>query len=912
MRTLSGLDLISQATVRVCDAHGNRIGQGLCVPVEKALIVLTCYHVILEAVDRRAVPVTFFSANDQPLSTATARLCVERSDPGRDVAVLELTSEHDTVEAPEAASPALFRLRAPVVGVTRPVGGSQRFNARLAHPTPIGMQIGAFLAEIPHAWRLIDIGDTQPGISGSPVVLESVESAVIGLTHFSRAETEDHAREAYVVPISTWFAKYPELAKHFTFRSLERTQVPMPQRRTATPNVPDALRTHYFTGRDDLVKEIELEFTSQRCVALSGVGGIGKTQSAIRYVDLQHAKYPDGVYWANAETRGTLIDAFVQIAKLRGLIAAPSSEETAITARGSLERDGGEWLLVFDNVDDEILVRAFLPNAPHGHILTTTRNPVLQKLGIVRSLRVSDFSPQEAINFLTCRTGRNLPSTAESAAAEKIARTLAFFPLALEQAAAYIVATDAAFSSYLNGLQKQGIKLLAKARPEAHAALAITWSSNFKVVEDSWPASGDVLRVSAFWDPTAIPFELLQRGASVLGENIKGALPDHQDDLLVGELLRPLAQYSLISVDRQSRTFSIHRMVQEVVLNALPGDERIVLTGRAVSALAATFPNVDFKSWNACDRLVEHVEAVARFVDKETATDSAAGVFNKVGEYLAQRSRYAEALPIYKQALAIRERAPEPNFPDIGRSLNNLALLYRERAEYAKALLLFERALAIREQALGAQHVDVAQSLNDLALVYYDQQRFAKALPMWKRALAINERRLGLDVTEVAANLNNIAEVYIKRRQYSTALPLLKRALAIKEKELGPEDPGVAISLNNLATLYERQKRYAKALPLLTRALAINKAALGEESPEVGVSLNNLATLHIRQGQYAEALPLLERALIVIERELGPSHPKMAIILSNLAKVGRYQRKQEQALLYRERVQTSRKSGRPN
>ena len=53
--------------------------------------------------------------------------------------------------------------------------------------------------------------------------------------------------------------------------------------------------------------------------------------------------------------------------------------------------------------------------------------------------------------------------------------------------------------------------------------------------------------------------------------------------------------------------------------------------------------------------------------------------------------------------------------------------MYRDQARYAEAEPLHKRALAIREKALGAEHPDVATNLNNLAELYRDQARYAEA-----------------------------------------------------------------------------------------------------------------------------------------------------------------------------------------
>jgi MoxR-like ATPase len=47
--------------------------------------------------------------------------------------------------------------------------------------------------------------------------------------------------------------------------------------------VPDAMRTRYFTGREDLLALLRRQLLEHRRAALSGLGGVGKTQAAIEY-----------------------------------------------------------------------------------------------------------------------------------------------------------------------------------------------------------------------------------------------------------------------------------------------------------------------------------------------------------------------------------------------------------------------------------------------------------------------------------------------------------------------------------------------------------------------------------------------------------------------------------------------------
>jgi CHAT domain-containing protein/tetratricopeptide (TPR) repeat protein len=231
---------------------------------------------------------------------------------------------------------------------------------------------------------------------------------------------------------------------------------------------------------------------------------------------------------------------------------------------------------------------------------------------------------------------------------------------------------------------------------------------------------------------------------------------------------------------------------------------------------------------------------------------------------LAYAGKYAEAILVAHQVLAMREQLLGPDHPDVATVLYSFGSLYEQEGRYADAEQFYKRMLAIRERALSPDHPDyflVAQSLNRLAVVYDHQGRYAEAEPLYKNALAISEKALGPDNFEVANLLNNLAAVYDHQGRYAEAEPLYKRSLAMREKAIGLDNVSVAQSLNNLAVLYGNQARYAEAEPLYKRALAMFEKSLGPDHFLVANSLNNLAVLYQNQARYTDALPLVRKMI---------------------------------------------------
>jgi tetratricopeptide (TPR) repeat protein len=735
-------------------------------------------------------------------------------------------------------------------------------------------------------------------------------------------------------------------------------------------------RNPYFTGRDQVLTTLYQQLHEGQTAAISqtqaisGLGGIGKTQTAVEYAYRYRDDYRY-VFWVGADTELELTSGYVSIAQTLNLPLkdATNQDETVQAVRVWLGREEG-WLLIFDNADQPELVQPFLPREIKGHILVTSRAQDFQDLGIVQAVEMATLNPEEAVAFLLNRTGRRPlvgahprvrpmqgiePITdlshgqnptvtgsgqsrgiapTESTAATALAAELGYLPLALEQAAAYIVTNRVPFADYLTSYRKQRLKRLEKAKPKlGHYpdSVATTWALNLKEVQKVAPAAAALLNYCAFLHADAIPFNLFNQGAAELGEPLATALADAADDPLdLYDLLNPLCSYSLVRVEPESQSFSLHRLVQEVIRAELGDAGCQNWVEPLFKAIAQLLPekgkDLEYQNWPALAPLVNHVQDLASYCQQHAiASTEAADVFHAMGNYLLNRGqytlaapflrqalklrqnllrdehediasgfdslgqlefyqgRYGDAEPLYQDALAMRQRLLGDEHPDVATSLNNLALLYDHQGRYGDAEPLYQDALAMYKRLLGDEHPDVATSLNNLALLYYNQGRYGEAEPLYQDALAMRQRLLGDEHPDVALSLNNLAGLYDNQGRYGEAESLYQDALAMRQRLLGDEHPDVAQSLNNLALLYYNQGRYEDAEPLLQDALAMRQRLLGDEHPDVASSLNNLAGLYDNQGRYGEAEPLLQDALAMYKRLLGDEHPDVALSLNNLA-----------------------------
>ena len=135
------------------------------------------------------------------------------------------------------------------------------------------------------------------------------------------------------------------------------------------------------------------------------------------------------------------------------------------------------------------------------------------------------------------------------------------------------------------------------------------------------------------------------------------------------------------------------------------------------------------------------LEAALRTAEEAFGTqDRLAQSLNRLATLYQAQGKHAEAEPLFKQALAIWEKAVGPDHPNVATILNNLAEVYRAQGKYDEAEPLQKRALTIREKVLGPEHPDVAQILENYAALLRKTGRSAEANKMEARAKAIRAK----------------------------------------------------------------------------------------------------------------------------------------------------------------------------
>ena len=477
-------------------------------------------------------------------------------------------------------------------------------------------------------------------------------------------------------------------------------------------------RNPLFTGREEILETLHTRLHVEKMVsltqsyALRGLGGIGKTQIALEYA-YRHALEYSAIFWIDAETIEHIMTSLLRIAELLQLPERREADQQRIVA--AVQRwlsTHSQWLLIWDNVEDLELLQHQLPWTRQSAVLVTTRHQALGTLA--RGMDLAPMGREEGMLFVLRRAKVLEPEASiermyqlavtiptEYAAAEKLVQAMGGVPLAIDQAGAYIEETGCSVSTYLQRYEQQRARLLDRRGAlggDHPLSVTATFLLASKRIEREQGAAADLLHVCVLLHAEAIPEELFVAGAPSLGPELASLATDPYQ---LDQAIAVLRSLSLVQRQPETRTLSMHRLLQAVLRERMSEPEQAEWLRRVIAALNAVLPDITHEAWGQCERLLSHVLTVATAIPDCAGDWELAEVLQKAANYLTHRARYEQAEPLYQRALCIEKRIWGPAHPRTANPLCGLAYLYYEQGKYQQAEPLYQRALQIREQVLG-------------------------------------------------------------------------------------------------------------------------------------------------------------------------------------------------------------------
>ncbi|KAL3438073.1 hypothetical protein BDV09DRAFT_182992 [Aspergillus tetrazonus] len=627
-------------------------------------------------------------------------------------------------------------------------------------------------------------------------------------------------------------------------------------------------RNPKFVGRGDEIKKLEELLSMQdgpRRIAITGLGGVGKTQVALELAYRRRDQDSGcSVFWVPCTSYEMIEQSFHEIAQILGLCDVKPAEVKEQMQAYLSSKNAGKWLLVFDNADDTDF--DFLPQSEQGRILFTTRN---WELAV--ELTYSNIVPIPAVDK---EIARNI---LESLLLQKsllkhdgiivaLLKYLEYLPLAIAQAAAYINKKRLDLAAYLTLLQDEeqhAVELLSEKfrNPgryrDIENAVITTWLISFKQIQHQDPLAADYLSFITCISPRNIPQSLLP--AQISGKKKRV------------DALGLLNAYNFIN--SQEGDINMHRLKNRVFSHWVQ---------RVADQMEKVFPNDHYTNRGLWRQYLPHALALVHESDFTNQQDPHINLVENIANCLLSDGRYLEAEVLYVKLLEFQKRNG-PEDPSTLRSMANLASTYWSQGRLNEAEKLEVQVMETSKTVLGAEHPDTLTSMANLASTYRNQGRWNEAGKLEVQVMESSKTVLGAEHPDTLSSMSNIASTLWNQGRFHEAEKLFIHVMETRKIVLGVEHPATLTSMANLASTYQNQGRWNEAEKLEIQVMETSEIILGAEHPSTLSSMANLTSTYRSQGRWNEAEKLEVQVIKAFKTVLGSKHPNTLRSIAHLA-----------------------------
>ncbi|OIW26061.1 HET-domain-containing protein [Coniochaeta ligniaria NRRL 30616] len=643
-------------------------------------------------------------------------------------------------------------------------------------------------------------------------------------------------------------------------------------------------RNASFTSRESELDRLrQALFTGHGTpkIAITGLGGVGKTQIALELACRIRAEQTRcSVMWIPSTSRESIEQAYRHAARELSIPGCDDDDKADVVKLVQDHLTGeraGQWLLVFDNADDVSIwvdrpapgfdrLIDCLPKSSRGSIVFTTRDKkAAVKLAGRNVVELSEMDETAGKQLL--HNHLIDADLCDQEDASSLLARLTYLPLAIVQAAAYINENGLSLREYLSLLEEQEedvIDLLSEdfedegRYHDMQNPVATTWLISFEQIRQRDRLAADYLSFMACVDAKDIPQSLL---------------PPVSSRKKVTDAMGTLKAYSFITKGGADSAVNIHRLVHMATRNWLRKEELLLTwTDKAITRLldVLTDANEHNQEWRP---YMPHAHYTLNSSLAHEDRNDRVYLLSHYGRCLDYDGRYREGEAQFEQLLKIEKRVLGEEHPNTLGSMHNLAITYYGQGRLGEAESLGVQVLETRKRVLGEEHPDILGSMNLLAITYHAQGRLGEAESLQVQELETRKRVLGEEHPDTLLSISSLVTTYYGQGRLGEAESLGVQVLETRKRVLGEEHPDTLVSINNLAEIYRSQGRLGEAESLGVQVLETRKRVLGEEHPYTLCNKGNLARTWRYQGRHGEASALMESCFQDQQRILGPEHP---------------------------------------
>ncbi len=642
------------------------------------------------------------------------------------------------------------------------------------------------------------------------------------------------------------------------------------------------------------MEEIWLHLSDNNpAVLVNGVGGIGKTALASKYLVGYNENYKH-LAWLTVST--SIREAFVNNAVLLnnlhiatavdGLLQNGQPDQALALVINTLSNNIGQTLVVIDNANDkkDIALYRQLFTRSNCHFLLTSRvKPDGWKTIAVESLQID-----LAISLFKTHYQKTEAEEIPDQKIENLVQKLFRHTLLIELIAKAARKRNLAFEELEKIINERWIQ-----DPELNKVGIDTGEHGDTVSENLKRGKVNEYIFFIFKSIAVIPekdqeilkaFTLLPLAEEVDETGLETYFNTLSIDFDLDEL-EQISESGWLQKNKETQHFSLHPLIAEIVLEKLDlsvdwADPYIEAVSNLIE-FDAQDPKHVLSEKNTFRTYAERLKDV--FFKEDSLVF--AELLDRLGFLDKIYGFYTESKTLRERALEIAIALLDSNQEMIARFQSNLALVLQALGDYEGAKELLEKALKSDEQNFGEENPRTAISYSNLALVLHDLGDYEEAKGLLEKAIKSLEQNFGKDHPSTAISYSNLATVLQDLGDYKEAKNLLEKAIKSDEQNLGKDHPSTVRNYSNLATVLQNLRDYEGAKNLLEKAIKSDEQNLGKDHPRTATNYSNLATVLQDLGDYEGAKGLLEKAIKSLEQNLGKDHPRTATSYSNLAVV---------------------------
>ncbi|PFH44942.1 hypothetical protein AMATHDRAFT_184845 [Amanita thiersii Skay4041] len=688
---------------------------------------------------------------------------------------------------------------------------------------------------------------------------------------------------------------------------------PQPQPPSPTLNLATKHLSSLFTGQEEYLQKLRKHFNNpsssikRRSYLLYGLGGIGKTQICLKFMEEIEDEIPH-VFWVDATSEDTIIFSLKAIAQNNALFAGesrPSIHQILQTISKMTET----WFMIYDNADGPpSVIQKHLPKGNKGNIIITSRNGALMRLTSNCGTQVIQMKLDEARLLLARAAG--LDETSIEDHFEEIVVKLGCIPLAVDMAGAYIQATCCSPAHYLGLFSKQCKRLLNDSKYIEMSDYGYTtygaWEISMQRIEsraadEKYPGAQSAIKILntlAFLHHIDVPLDLFKRGIvnymeDQLEVGIKNALkPElfhldgagNWDQYLFNSGIQELLSFSFIQRGVIHNTLSMHPLVHKWISDRLQSldiqqryqDARLILC----SSVVLDYMIDDYAYWLS---IIPHIKANDEYGKDFEIPDAPGDESRVIGFIFEMAGFYAEAEQHLSKLINKCSEEHGQDHPETLIAMHNLAMNYEYQGRWDDSQKLLEEILEAEKLRLGHDHSDTLTTMESLACTYQKQGRWDDAEMLFKEALDARTLKLGHDHPSTLNTIHNLTTTYWHQGKQDDAERLFEEILEATKLALGHDHPNRLATMHNLASTYQYQGKLDDAERLFEEVLESRKLKLGNDHPSTLTTRNGLALTYLHQGKLDDAERLFKGVLEARKQKLGHDHPNTLTTMHNLA-----------------------------